>query len=169
MEAKIKLSPPWMTFYREMEALFGGDPEIEVKYDEGVDAVKLYVDNTEKAEALSKILPRKKEFGNVTVAIEVIPSNETEMDVAGLFRQAFDGNPALSYIATIRGPFANPLDYVVFQNKVVQFFNDDIGDINGLKSTLYQEIARDVFEGVSGIFFCTDTEENPGKPLEELS
>lgn len=167
MEVKIKLSPPWMTFYREMEALFGGDPEIHVEYDEGADAVKMYVDSTEKAEALSKILPRKKVFGNVTVTIEVIPANEPNKNVADLFRQAFDGNPALSYIETIRGPFANPLDYVVFRNKVVQFFNDDIGDINGMKSTLYQEIAREVFEGVSGIFFCTDTEENPGKPLGE--
>jgi len=52
--------------------------------------------------------------------------------------------------------FNNPVDYVVFRNEVVQFFNDEMGDPNGLKSTLYQDIAKDVFADKDGIFFCTE-------------
>lgn len=48
------------------------------------------------------------------------------------------------------------LTYVVFEAKVVQFFNDDIGDINGIKSTLYEDIAEEVFEKKEGIYFCTN-------------
>ena len=35
-------------------------------------------------------------------------------------------------------------------------------DINGNCSTLYQEIAKDVFGEDEGICFCTDTEEKAG-------
>lgn len=167
MNAKIKLSPPWVTFYREIDALFKDDPEVKVGYDEDSDVIKLYVDNPEKAHALTKLLPVEKIFGNITIGIQVIPANGSVTSTADLFRQAFEGNPALSYVGTAAGPFADQLEYIVFRNRVVQFFNDDIGDINGMETTLYQEIAKDVFEDVPGIFFCTDAEGNPGEPVED--
>lgn len=40
--------------------------------------------------------------------------------------------------------------------EVVQYFNDNIGDINGNCSTLYEIIARDIFPNVNGIYFCTE-------------
>ena len=49
----------------------------------------------------------------------------------------------------------NPLTYVVLKKEVVQFFNDNLNDIHGLETTLYQTIAKDVFDG-TGVFFCTD-------------
>ena len=64
----------------------------------------------------------------------------------------------------------NPITYVVFVNEVVQYFNDDLGDVYGQCSTLYQEIAKDVFGETEGVFFCTDVEEPVyalGKPLGE--
>lgn len=166
-ENKIKLSPPWIEFYREMDALFGDDPEVRVEYDDESVVIKLYVDNQEKAQALTKLLPVKKDFGSITIGIQVIPANGLTFGLTDLFRQAFAGNPALSYIGAAEGPFANQLDYVVFRNKVVQFFNDNIGDINGLKSTLYEDIAKNVFEYIPGIFFCTDMEGNPGESARE--
>ena len=61
--ANMKLSPPWCIFYREIQALFGDDPEVHVVYDEQAEIVKVYVDNDEKAEVLSQLLPTKKMFG----------------------------------------------------------------------------------------------------------
>jgi len=52
------------------------------------------------------------------------------------------------------------LTYVLFKNKVVQYFIDNIGDYNGMKSTLYEDIARDIFEDVDGVFFCTALPDN---------
>lgn len=60
-------------------------------------------------------------------------------------------------MATVDGIMTNPMTFIVFQNKVVQYWNDDLGDINGNCSTLYQTVAKDVFGDVEGIFFCTDT------------
>ena len=155
---KQKISPPWVTFYKEMDALFGEDPEIEVKYDAASYTVALYVDNPEKADALTVLLPEEKVFGNVTVKIKVLPANKLTVNVT-LFQKAFEGNPAFAFVKTAGTPFFDSFRYVVFKNRVVQFFNDDIRSVYGVKSTLYEDIARDVFADFDGIFFCTDTEE----------
>ena len=165
----MKLAAPWITFYHEMEAMFGGDPEIRVELDDSDEdemIIKLYVDNQTKAEALEKLLPMEKKFGNVSVYIEVIPSNEEDSKVR-LFQKAFENNPAFKFIYSVDGVGLFPANYVVFENKVVQFFNDELNDIHGNKSTLYQEIAKDIFENHEGIYFCTDTKEEIGKPLGE--
>lgn len=150
-----KLSPPWVTFYHEMEALFGSDPQIHLMFDEENCEIKMYVDSPVKAEALTRLLPYEKYFGNVLVRITVIPANE-EMDVQTLFKTAFAGNPALRYVKHINTPFSGPNDYVVFENRVVRFYNDNIGDLKGKTSTLYENIARDVFASDIGVFYCTD-------------
>lgn len=159
MSEKIKLSPPWYNFYREVMALFGEDPDINVVFDEDNNVIKLYVENHDKADALEQILPKEKSFGNVSVYIEVIPKNK-EMSTADLYRKAFEGNPAYSFTATIDGIMTNPLHYVVFKNRVVQYWNDNLGDINGNTSTLYEIIARDIFDGTNNVCFNTDTKEN---------
>lgn len=160
MQNKVKLSAPWITFFREIEALFKEDPEVNVVHDEEKNIVKIFVDNDEKADALAKLLPGEKTFGNVTMTIEVIPANDSAESKISLFQKAFDGNPAFSFIKTVEGVFT--MSYVVFRKKVVQFFNDDLGDLNGLCSTLYQDIAKDVFKEQMGIYFCTDPEDKVG-------
>lgn len=162
---KVKLSSPWVTFVHEVEALFKDDLEIKIKYDEESYNLKLFVDNTDKATALSKLLPDKKEFGNVTLIIDVIPADTDNLPIEELFNKAFCGNPVLSFTQSFDSPFGE-VSYAVFQKKVVQFFNDQLDDINGNKSMLYQDIARDVL-GDHGIFYCTDASGSLSKPLGE--
>ncbi len=162
----VKLSAPWVSYYRKIQALFGADPDIRTDYDEENQIIRLYVNGQDKASAITQLLPIEKEFGNVTVDIEVIPAN-TEPSQAVLFRKAFEGNPALSYIATVEGIMTNPLSYVVFRNQVVQYWNDNLGDVNGNCSTLYQELAKEVIGNIDGIFYCTDEERNLGKPVRK--
>ena len=156
MKEVVKLSPPWITYYRELEQLFDGDAEVTVKFDEDRKAIKLYVDNTDKADALTKLLKPYQEFGNVIVSIEVYPSNMEEKTPIELMEIAFKGNKSLSKIKSVTDVFGNKINYVAFQAKVAQFYDDNLGDINGNKSMLYQDIAEDVFKEHDGIFFCTD-------------
>lgn len=162
----MKMSSPWVEFYREIEALFVQDPEVKVVYEEEKNEVKLYVENARKADALTQLLPAEKTFGNVTIKVTVIPANDVMVSKADLLAEAFDGNPALSYVQhvdAVMGAF----EYAVFQNKVVQFFDDNLADINGNKSTLYENIARDVFDDI-GVFFCTEAgSRDLAKPLGE--
>ena len=169
------VSSPWITLYKKIYVLFKHDPEVEVIFEDNGSAnksIKLYVDNVAKAEALEKLLPASRVYGNITVYITVIPPNVLNGSMLSAFETAFKGNPALSYVHTSdggeKGLFA--MNYVVFQNKVVQFFNDELGDVNGMCSTLYQDIARELFDAREGIFFCTDVPKNEGEtnaPLGE--
>lgn len=158
---ELKMSPPWVVYYREIEALFGEDPDIRIEFDEDEYIIKLFVENVDKADALSQLLPDEKVFGSVTVYTTIIPANRPQTK-ADLIRRAFEGNPAFSYATTIEGVFSNPITYVAYKNKVVQYFGDNLHDPHGNVSTLYQEIAKDVIGEDDGVWFCTDLPGNFG-------
>lgn len=153
--SNLKISSPWVNYYHEIDALFGLDPEIRVDINEGENTVTLYVDNAEKAEAIARLLPAERAFGNVTVKTKVVPANQLQSSRLGLFQRAFKGNPAFAFTKSFEGqPYG--FCYVVFANKVVQYFADNLQDVNGNRSTLYEEIARDLFGEDGDVFFCTD-------------
>lgn len=173
---RLKLSPPWVTYVNELMALFTNDPQIRIEYVNEELTVKLYVDNVNKAAALTTLLPTEIPYGNVVLHVAVIPANTDEMptftnpvSIKTLFDAAFENNPVYAFSYQVDDIFTNPIVYIVFKNRVVQFFNDNLNDIYGNVSTLYQEIASDVFnmDAVHGIYFCTDIEERVGKPLGE--
>ena len=156
---KLKLSSPWITYYRKVAALFSEDPEVSVVFDENECELKIYVESTLKADALEILLPKEKTFGNVVMKIAVIPANGDDITSLELFEQAFNGNPALVRIQEVQSVLGS-FSYLVFDKKVVQFFNDQLDDVHGNLSTLYQDIAKEVFEGRSDVFFCTDIADN---------
>lgn len=164
MEAKIEktgsaldldLSSPWEIFYKEIEAMFGMDPEITIRIDRDEYTVRLYICNTDKADALSQLLPMEKEFGNVKVKIAVIPDNDEDTK-ATLYEKAFRDNPAFEYVDVNGNPAMGlPSTFVIFRKEVVQYFNDSLNDPNRICSTLYQNIAPDIFGADPEVHFCT--------------
>ena len=151
---KVKLSPPWCTFVSELKALFGEDKDIRIQFDEDEYEVKLFVDDPAKADALMQLITPQRVYGNVVLKVTVVPANSAEESDADLIETAFKGNPVLKEMMRLQTPFGE-YDYAVFRKDVVQFYNDNLCDPHGNESTLYEEIARDVF-GESGVFFCTD-------------
>lgn len=143
-----------------MNALFGKDPEIHFDFDEDENEVTLRVDNPTKAAALQELLPEAVDFGNVTLYITVVPGNATYTK-ADLFRIAFTGNPVFSFVKTVNDDtFSFPTSYCIFKNEVVQYPADDLSSYYGLQSTLYENIAEEVFDDMhDGIYFCTDLPE----------
>ena len=152
---KVKMSAPWVQYAHALAALFAEDEQVTVHYDEDENVVKIRVDNAPKAEALSQLLPVEKAFGNVVLKISVIPSN-IQATKADLFRTAFAGNRAVNDFIELEGVFSNPLTYVVFRKEVVQYWIDNLGDPHGVRSTLYQDIATEIFGEHEGVLFCTD-------------
>lgn len=152
MSKELKLVSPWENFYKEIQIMFEDDIDIDVVILDNVKTVKLYVDSATKADALMTLLPTEKVFGDLTVKIAVIPpNNQTKADV---FARAFEGNPIFMDAAEARD-----FNYIFFRKKVVQYWNDNMGDGHGITSTLYQNIAKDVFGEIPGVFYCTSTEE----------
>ena len=172
-DVRLKLSPPWVTYMHELMALFDGDPQIAFNVSPSEQEVTISCNNGDKCAALAKLLPSQKKFGNVvfTINIDGPMSNRAFKTDKELFETAFKGNPAFAYaVAPAEENYWYPtMTYVVFKNCVVQFFNDNLNDCHGIVSTLYQDIALDVFEayGSEGVCFNTDIEQGLGKPLGE--
>ena len=93
----------------------------------------------------------EKEFGNVKLNIEVIPANVPPKTKLELFMTAFKGNPAINSIEKVSA-YGQDLGFVIFEPEVVQYPTDDIGDYFGIESTLYENIARDIFDNTENIF-----------------
>lgn len=157
---ELELASAWVNLGKEIEQLFEKDDEIKVKCDEyetdGVYNINIYVDNTDKAEALRELLPVDRTFGNVIAYISVIPANKEKQSRADLLRTAFKNNKAVSRVVTVRNMMSNPITYCAFDEVVVQYPMDNLHDINGNVSTLYENIARDILGEEDGICFCTD-------------
>jgi hypothetical protein len=161
--AIVGKSAPWVTYYNELKALFGQDPDIKMCMEESVtppsQVITLTVKKEKKATALSSLLPQEKTFGNVKVYIRV-ESEENKRTNKNLLNDAFENNPVVTRIITTSyDPLAPtpvpPMTYVEFANKVVQFFDDRLDDPRGNMSTLYQNIAKDVLRQNDGVTFCT--------------
>lgn len=175
-DVRLKLSPPWITYINKLQALFDGDPQIafNIKQSEAGPSVVIACNNGDKVAALQKLLPSKKDFGNVSlyIGIDGTPSNIAFPTPKELFETVFAGNPAFAYVVapTEEGYWFFSMTYVVFKNCVVQFFNDNLNDCHGIISTLYQDIAEEIFAdaGLNGVYYNTDIEVGKlGKPLGE--
>lgn len=173
-DVRLKISPPWVTYVNKLQALFDGDPLIAFNIDYENMRVVLAGNNADKNAALLKLLPTEKKFGNVTLSIEVDGpvSNLAFPTPKSLFDTAFSGNPAYAYsiCPADEGYYFFSLTYVVFKNCVVQFFNDNLNDCHGLISTLYQDIAAEIFEDANlhNVYYNTDVEVGKlGMPLGE--
>lgn len=165
--ASLKMISPWVKYYREVDAMFKSDPDVHVVYDEDENLLKIHVNVPSKAEAIEKLMPMEKTFGDVTLKISVIPCNKTDRKIfncseddpryySKLFSWAFGGNQAFCDVVPIEGVFGFYAAYVIFAKDVVQYYSDNIGDYFGLTSTLYQNIALDIFRELPGVFYCTD-------------
>lgn len=153
---KLKLSPPWMTFYHEIQQLFKQDPDVFTVFDQEEMTIKVLVCGEEKSEALEHLLVKEKIFGNITVKVNVIPANEQlEAQDINYFDAAFSGNPVYVSSREIYLPVYGKMTYVVWTDKVAQFYNDDLSDINGNETMLFEDVARDVLIEEPGVFHCT--------------
>ena len=159
-EAKVKLSAPWTVYTNQIKALFSQDKNVNVVYDETNSTIKIYVNGATKAEAIQALIPATKQFGNVEVKVDVIPANPENMSRVDLIKAAFEGNPALDDIVTGE-LFGQPIAYAVMKKEVVQYFNDDLSDANGICSTLFQDLAKEVFGEDGSVYFCTATNGDP--------
>jgi hypothetical protein len=174
---RLKISPPWVTYINKVQAIFDGDPQIacNVNYT-GNPSIVLSTNNPEKAVAIRRLLPEEVYYGGVVLNIGVecgkpLP-NLAFASNKKLFETAFRGNSAfVECVAPAQeGYYYVDFTYVIFKNEVVQFFNDNLNDAHGVISTLYQEIAAELFEDFQSIggtvAYCTDVPVvNDGKML----
>ena len=157
-EKSVKMAPPWVQYANAVKAMFREDPEVMVDYEDISRSLKLYVSNPMKAEALDRVLEHEKVFGNEAVTLMVVPANG-EYSIRDWIRVALNGNGAVSRFVDVEGPLSNPLTYIAFKKEVVQYYNDNLGDLYGNRNTLYETLAGEIFPKHEGVLFCTEAKE----------
>lgn len=155
----MNLSAPWYIYYQKLLQLFGDDPEIDMLIKDENNFI-IYVENVEKANALSKLLPPTKTFGNVEVNITIVPANKDEQDILDVFEDAFKDNPNFVKTESFLTPRGDSIKAVVMAKKVAQYYSDDIKKPSGYTSALFEDIARDVFDDKKDVLFWTNVEVN---------
>ncbi len=169
---RLKVSPPWVIYVHMLEAMFDPDPNIAFNVDYSEPSVTLSISHKcgLKAAAIAQLLPDMKYFGNVGLEINIdcqTMPNHKFVTAKELFEAAFENNPILAYVVIPGSEYwAVPFTYVVFKKEVVQFFCDNLNDPHGIKSSLYEDIAREIFDDMdyvgngAGISYCTDIGDN---------
>lgn len=158
----ITLDSPWETFKKMVWALFEKDPEIVVnELVEGDDdsnyVLNIEVKNHAKFEALDRVIPQYKVFGNVVLKIVLFDEENAGINPGiQLYETIFKGNPILEDVKNLVDVVGVSHGYVRFKPEVVQFFDDNLADYSGNWSGLAEDIARELFENDStGMYFCT--------------
>lgn len=159
MKEELKLSAPWEIFYSEFILLFKDDPDISsITFDDApgpIKTIKMYVEDQDKADALSRIIPNRKEMGNITIHIEIVPANLNNASKVDIFKKAFDKNPIIKELKHIEG-IGYSADYAVCEAKIVQYFNDDLSDVDQKRTCLAEDLVKDIIGEIPGIFVCTE-------------
>ena len=158
MKNNINISSPWIGYYHKLCAFFGPDPDVDVKFDEKSDEIKLYVTGEDKYGALTALMPDEVTFGNVTIKVTVVPSNKLKT-MENFFKDALEGNPLYSDVIKIDVPGSiNSFTYVMFEPRVIHYWDDNLGDPHGNVATLAQDLAKEIFTKIDGVFYCTEEE-----------
>ena len=152
---KLELSSEWVLYYCKLKALFDKDEDVDINFNSGIPEISMNVKDREKAYAIRTLIPSEIIFGNVILKINVAYIGP-DIKNGSLFKQAFKGNPIISYIKSVDGILDDPLEYIVFKPDVVQYFADNLSDINGNITSIYENIAKDVFGDITDVKFCTD-------------
>ena len=176
--ARLKLSPPWVLYYKKLSALFDKDNTIRIIFDEDNMEVKIYSTWERKTKALSFLLPEVVSFGDVNLKITIVPANIKKTNSYYVEKKNFAtedittcqaaigilfdpneyyGNEHVKNIASIDTPYGEFL-YVIFKKEVIQYYEDNFSDFYGNCSTLCEIIAREIFKDMTGVFFCTSNE-----------
>ena len=166
---KLELQAPWYNYQKKLNALFESDPDIKVcslvqdTTEEADYVLNIEVRNHEKFQALDRVLPKMKTFGNISVRNIVYDMENQSGEEYGmsLYQRLFEGNDLVADFKAVMDNLGGKHIYLRFKPEVVQFFDDDLTDYSGNWSGLAQDIAREVFEGNTyGVNFCTADKED---------
>ena len=177
---KLNLQSPWVTYYNKIRALFDGDEEVSIsdispaeENTAGIDVdyeFMIVVCNKEKYIAMTQLMPRVVEFGNVKLGIEVCLVGEDDgySERIKQYEALFKGNHHVKDIKDVIDQAGVHHGFVRFYPDIVQFYNDDISDYSCNWTGLLHDIAKEIFTSeYRGVNFCiADVKENEPKSEE---
>ncbi len=164
----LALSPPQYTLWRQVQSSIGASPLVQVgqvrEIDEGHYEFDVQARCREVSSALAAVLTPAYDFGGIQVKVCVVNPDgspavppfqsgtaPTVEEVMDCFAKALAANPYVSRILPGRSIPYDCAVWVECTRRVIQFWNDNIGDYYG--NNVY--VAADVFRAVMQTSFET--------------
>ncbi len=158
----VNLNLPYTVwaYFNKLSVMFRKDPDVELEFervDDFISKVIIYVNDSNrpgKSDAFAKMLPSRVDFGIHRVYIDIIPNNDSRADHEVLI-DMFYGNPIVdSFITDHSGRH-----YIIFKKDILQYYTNDISDVNSLQSVLAEDLARELItDDITNVYFCTASE-----------
>lgn len=155
-ERRVGLSAPWVEHLHKVEAACMLDEDVTVDYDDDSKTVTLRVRGTDKAAAYEAKIRHELDFGGVRLHVNVVPDN-SERTEEDLIQDLFSGNDILVGTATEEA-VGGTVTYAIVQPTVLQFWDDNMGSIYGIRTMTAEDCVRDVFD--LDAFVCSDLVED---------
>ena len=147
-EEEIKINEQCRSYVNKIMALFDKDPDIAFEYDLSNDTeLSIFVKNSLKASALSELMPSTVKLGDEKLKIAINPIDFD--NVEELINTVFEGNPVFGKIET-----KNNKTYATFTQELVQFFDNNDNDPNGMYTGLYSDLAKEIIP-IEGVNYST--------------
>lgn len=157
------MNPPWATLWSQINAAFAGDALVSVNPpDDSANpfVIVLTVNDYTKAVAIASLLKARHDFGNVSVVVKVCnrqgsqiggvsPNSADELSL--IVRVAFNGNLLLTDVV-VRDLMGRQRVFPVIAKTVIQFYNDDLSELNGNYNAVAAAVLSEICEVEPGGF-----------------
>jgi hypothetical protein len=160
-----QLSPPWYTFWNQVNSALGNDPDITVgPLNTGSNpyGIAVNVSGSDKARALATIVQSQQTFGNVVVQVQIFYQGQQAAPIAitsaqqlvQVVQMALGGN---GWFVEVQSRPLTPISkaqviFPIFQKSVIQFYNDDLSDyysnFNGVVASVFSEVLNGAIAGM---------------------
>lgn len=155
------MNNPKYTYRDKIAKFFDMDEDVRVSELTDGNAITLYVASADKAKAISKLIKHVFPFSHEEVTINVEDVSKPE-SMASIVKSAFAHNRRVRKIVVEPWIGGGEKIYVVCDDGVIQFPNDDLSDYRRNLTELPASVAQEIFEETNGqVSFCTaDITEN---------
>ena len=161
MSENPSMSAPWIAYAHKVIAAFEKDPDVTVDIGDadvsgGFLTIEIICKNYVKYLALQEILKRPEPISNVRIDM-VFTYSGTERDKQiSLYETALGGNPYFNSVIQLSDPREETVKYTfaLFNNEIVQYFDDDISDYYGCNNMVPEDLFREVLKDDPEIRMC---------------
>lgn len=173
-EGAPTISAPWIAYAHKVIAAFGDDPEIAVDIgdadvSEGFLTIEIICTNYVKYKALQEIVNAPDEISGVRIDMRFTYTGTDRDKRTSLYEAALRGNPYFNSVIQLSDPRDENVKYTfaLFNNEVVQYFDDDISDYYGCNNMVPEDLFREILKDDPEIRLCqvhkdTDDEQVDG-------
>jgi len=154
------LSPPQWTLWKKIRYTVGETPGVTVDpLDESATpfVVRIHVQHLATAQAFAAILEPEHELGNMVVKVVVLddsgsPATPQKVDSSSMVALAFHNALRANPMFVLAREYNDRAVGVIFTRSVVQFYNDDGGELysnfNGVAAQVFGDLVTRRYPGV---------------------